>query len=115
MSLTKSQWFGIANIILSACMVSTTYFTDTFGAGTAHIIVGTAAFLNMIVGGVATIITGTAQQVRDVAALPGVERVSVNAGAAPALASVATDPDQPKVGPISPEVRTVLVNTAKGA
>ena len=114
MNITRNQWLAIAGVVLSALMTSTAFLTDTFGATLAHSIIGGAGFINMILNGVVVILTGQGQQIRDVAAMPGVDRVSINAQASVAAASVAVDPAQTKVGPSSPDVRAALVKTAQG-
>jgi len=115
MNITRNQWFGIIGVILSAIMTSTAFLTDTFGATLAHSIVGTAGFVNMIMNGVVVILTGQGQQVRDVAAMPGVEKITVNANASQALAQVAVSdsPAAAKVEPI-PTATAVVTATAKG-
>lgn len=114
MNITRNQWLAIAGVVLSALMTSTAFLTDTFGAAMAHTIVGTAGFVNMILNGIVVALSTQAQQVKDVAALPGVERVSVNAQASQAVAQVATDAQQPKVGAVTPEIRATLQDIAKG-
>lgn len=113
MNLTRNQLIGILTVVLSACVASTTYFTDTFGANVAHIIVGTAAFLNMVVGGIATILGAQSQQVRDVAAMPGIEKIQVNAQANQTLASIAVDTTQSKVA-ATPQAAPTVAATARG-
>lgn len=113
-NITRNQWFGIVGVILSAMMTSTAFLTDTFGATLAHSIIGTAGFVNMIMNGVVVIITGQGQQIRDVSAMPGVEKITLNENANQAAAIVATDPAQPKVSGTSAAVQQTLKETAKG-
>jgi len=70
--------------------------------------------LGIIINSVGTALSGQASLVKDVAAMPGVDRVAVNANASPALAQVATDADQPKVGAVDAGTRTILKATAQG-
>jgi len=97
-SITRNQALAIGGVVLSAVVTSTAYFTDMFGPDVAKGIVGSAGFLNLVLSGVTVILTGQAQQVRDVSAMPGVDRIVVNSNATPGLASVAVDSSQPKVG-----------------
>jgi len=112
--ITRNQWLAIIGVVLSASMTSTAFLTDSFGTNIAHLIVGFAGFANMILGGVTIILTGQGQAVRDVAAMPGVTRISVNETATSALATVALDPTQQKVGATTPDVRATLKDTVKG-
>ena len=57
---------------------------------------------------------GWGGMVRDVAAMPGVESIKINSQANQTLASVAVDPEQPKVGATTPQTRDILQDTAKG-
>lgn len=114
MNLTGKQWLAIIAAIVSALMLATTQLTEIFGPTMAKTIVSIAALANMILNSIVAALTGQANLVKDVAAMPGVERVSVNAQANATLAQVATDPNQPKVGAVAPEVRTILESTAKG-
>lgn len=61
-----------------------------------------------------TPLVGNASMVKTVAALPGVERVWINTQATAAVAAVAIDPEQPKVGGSTPQAQTVLQDIAKG-
>lgn len=99
------------------------------GAGTAafqalgplmtstEILIGGVAFgfVTACLGVVGTVTNTQGAQVQQVAQMPGVTRIAVNEQASPALAAVATDPTQPKVGPTTPDVRSVLQATAKSA
>lgn len=114
MNLTGKQWLAIVAAVVSALMLATTQLTDIFGATVAKEIVSVAALLNMVLNSIVAALTGQATLVKDVAALPGVERISVNAQANPSLAAIATDSAQPKVGATTPEVRATLIETAKG-
>lgn len=111
--ITRNQWLGIIAVVLNAIVVSTAFLTDTFGASVAKEIVGSAAFLNMILGGVATLLSGQGQQIKDVVAMPGVERITVNTQANQTLATMAVDPLQGKVAPKEHQVEEVT-QIAKG-
>lgn len=101
-------------MVFGACISSSALWTQLFGSGTSQIIVSLFGFANTIVGGVAFIITGQAQQIRDVAAMPGVQQITLNSSASQAAAQVAIDPQQPKVGGTSASVQNILQQTAKG-
>lgn len=112
MNITRNQWFAIAGVVLSALMTSTAFLTDTFGPGMAKAIIGSAGFANMILQGITTILSTQTQQVKDVAAMPGVERIAVNTQASAALAAVAVDTDQKKVGGVDAETQQTLKTKA---
>lgn len=115
MNLTGKQILSIVAAVVSALMLATTQLTDIFGAPMAKLIVSGAALANMIISSIVAALTGQASLIRDVAAMPGVERISVNASANQALAAVATDASQPKVGATDAGTRATLQDTAKGA
>lgn len=113
MNLTGKQILLILSAVLSALVASTAQLDTIFGPTTAKSIISIISLLNTIITSITAAIMGQASLVKDVAAMPGVERVSVNAQASPVLAQVATDPAQPKVGATSPDVRATLQTIAK--
>jgi hypothetical protein len=114
MNLTGKQILSIVAAVVSVLMLATTQLTDLFGAGVAKNIVSVAALINMILNSVMAALSGQSSLIRDVAAMPGVERITVNSTANQALATVATDSTQPKVGATDAGTRMVLQDTAKG-
>jgi len=114
MNVTSKQWFQIVTSIIGGLTTGAALLQTLFGQDLTIKIVAILGIGNIIMGSVGAALSGQANLVRDVAAMPGVERVSVNATATPALASVATDPATPKVGATTPDVRAVLIATAKG-
>lgn len=115
MNLNGKQAISIIIAVLSVLMISGAQLNDLIGSTASKTVVSLAGLLNMILGSVMAAISGQSNLVRDVAAMPGVERISINAQANPTLASVAVDPLQTKVGATTPDVRTVLTEAAKGA
>jgi len=115
MNLTGKQIIAIVAAVVSALMLATTQLTDIFGPTVAKNIVSGASLVNLILNSIIAALSGQATLVKDVAAMPGVERVSVNAQANTALATVATDPGQPKIGAVDAGTRMVLQDKAKGA
>jgi hypothetical protein len=113
MNLTGKQIIAITSAIVSVLLVSTVQLTDIFGTKAAHTIISVAGLVNMVLSSVTAVISSQSALVKDVAAMPGVEGIRVNATANQSLATVATDPNQPKVGPI-PGDRAQLEQTAKG-
>ena len=110
--LTRNQILGGAVVIVSVLMISTTQLTDLFGPVIAKSIVAGASILNGILGGWVALMSGPGGMVRDVAALPGVDRVAINTNALPSVAAAAVDPSQPKVGATNPSDRAKLQQIA---
>lgn len=114
MNLNRNQVIAIVITILAVLMASTAQLTELFGSTAARSIISAAGLLNGILSGVLAVITGQAGMVRDVAAMPGVEKIAVNTNANPTLAAVATDPLQPKVGGVTAQTQNALEAIAKG-
>lgn len=114
MKLNGKQIIQIIGVIISVLMVSSAQLTDLLGAGTAKYIVTIAGLLNMTLQGITVALSTQSAQVKDVAAMPGVERITVNAGANAALATLAVDKNQDKVAP-APMAEQQVAATAKAA
>lgn len=114
MNLTPLQIIGIILAINGALMGATAQLTDLFGAVVAKDIVSIASLGSGILGGVITALSGQAAQVRNVLAMPGVEKVTVNAQASPTLATLAMDPAINKISP-TPAAMQDVTATAKSA
>lgn len=112
MNLTGKQWLAIAGAVLSVLMVSTAQLTDLFGASTAKNIVSVAGLGNMILSSVLAVVSGQANLIKDVAAMPGVSRLSIDENANATLAKAATDPTLKNVGATTPEARQSLLAKA---
>lgn len=113
MGLTSKQWFQIISGIISGLITGAALMQTLFGQDLTIKIVAGLGIANIILSSVGATVSGQANLVRDVAAMPGVERISVNTSANQALAQVAVDPGQNKVGPI-PGTRDAIAATAKG-
>lgn len=115
MSLTSKQWFQIVSGINGGLITSAALLQTLFGQDVSLKIVAVLGIIGIAINSVGTAISGPdspGTQIKNVAALPGVERVSVNATATNGVAAAALDPAQPKIGPTSPDVRAVLVAKA---
>lgn len=113
-NITKSQWFQIIGIIIGAIIASSSLWTQLFGNTTAQVIVSVTGFVSTIASGVGYILTGQGQMVKDVAAMPGIQSITVDSGANQNVAQVAVDEAQPKVN-ASPAAEATVQQTAKGA
>lgn len=99
--MNGKQIISIFIVVLGVLMVSTAQLTDLFGAHVAKGIVSVAALVNSILGGIMGVITGQASMIKEVAAMPGIEPIKVNAQANQTLATIATDPTQMKIEPLA--------------
>lgn len=113
-NINGKQIIQITGVVISVLMVSSAQLTDLLGAGTAKTIVTIAGLANMLLQGITVALTTQSAQVKDVAAMPGVEKITVNSQASPALATLAVDPSQNKVAPTL-AAQTAVNETAKGA
>jgi hypothetical protein len=116
-NLNNKQLFLIIGAVISVLMVAGPQLTDLFGAGPAKYIASACGLLNLIINSVMAVLTGTmpqADQVRQVLAMPGVEKLDVNAKASPELARLAVDPNVDKIAPTTAAVAQVTL-TAKVA
>jgi hypothetical protein len=112
MNVNLKQMIQIIGVIISVATVSSAQLTDLLGPGIAKTIVTIAGLLNMTLQGIAVQMNTQTNQVKDVRSMPGVDHIDVNASASPALASLAVDAAETKIGATTPEVRTALVAKA---
>ena len=112
LNLNGKQILAVVGAVMSVLMISSANLTDLLGSGPAKTIVTVAGLINMILQSVTVALSTQTQQIKDVAAMPGVERVSVNASASKDLAAAAVDPAQSKVGATTPDVRDALIAKA---
>lgn len=111
--MNRNQTLGIIIAILGVLMISTANLTDLFGPAATKGIVSASALLNAILGAVLAAMAGQAGQVRDVLAMPGVEKITVNRDANSTLASIAVDPAVNKIAPTQID-RAAVEATASG-
>lgn len=114
MNLNTKQILAIILAILSVLSGSTAQLTDLLGVGSAKVVISVASLAMSVISAVLAVLTSQGNTVKDVTAMPGVQRISVNEQANPTLAAMATDPSSPKVGATTPEVRATLQDIAKG-
>ena len=93
MNVTRNQWLQILAVVLSACIAANTLWTQMFGATNATLVISLLGLANTILAGVTYVLTGQGQQVRDVQAMPGVSKITINDRANSTLAAVAEDPN----------------------
>ena len=112
--ITAKQWFQIVSGFISSLITGAALLNPLFGEATSLKIVAGLGIANLLLNSVGTALSGQANLVKEVAAMPGVERIAVNQNANQVLAAVATDPAEPKVGAVDSGTRMVLQDTAKG-
>lgn len=120
MNLTTVQKLAIAIAFLGFIAGSATQLTDIlspFGSNAPLIVKEIVSLSTFVSGGLGVIlafITGQVNAVKAVQAMPGVESITVNAQANPALAAMAIDQSQPKID-IAPGAAAAVAQSAKAA
>lgn len=113
LNLTPLQIIGIVLVINGALIGSAAQLTDLFGPLAAKYIISIASLGNSIFGGIVTMLSSQGAQIKNVLAMPGVDKINVNASASPALAAIAVDPSVDKISP-TPAAQNAVEQTAKG-
>lgn len=113
-NMTLVQWIGIVIGLNSLLLGATPQLTVLFGAVAVPYIGAVAALGNGALGVFVTVIGGQGSQVRNVLAMPGVERIAVNEQANSTLASIAVDQTQNKIAP-TPQAQAAVAKTANAA
>lgn len=119
-NLTSAQKLGLTIAILTFLAGASTQLTDVFAplGSVAPVIVKEIVSLANFGAGILAIVltfaTGQSQQVKNVQAMPGIEAITVNAKANPALAALAVDPTQDKIDAI-PAAAAAVAQAAKAA
>lgn len=114
MNLTTIQKIAISMAVLGVLSTSGAQLTDLLGAGIGKTVVSVAGLVNSVLAAIVAVLSGQSAIIKQVAAIQGDDgkpavRVSVNANAPVAVASVAIDPAQPNVGAATPAARQTLV------
>lgn len=112
-NLTPLQIIGIILAINGALTSATGQLTELFGPTIAKDIASIASLGSAILGGIITSMSGQASQVKNVLAMPGVEKINVNEQANPTLAAIAVDPKQDRIAP-TVAAQNIVEQTAKG-
>lgn len=111
-TLTPAQWIAMILVILGAITGGTSQLTEVIGPGATKVAVALASLATTILSGWIMVLTGQASQVKAVQAMPGVDKIVVNAQANQTLASLAVDPSQQKIE-TAPGAAGTVANTAK--
>lgn len=113
--MTSKQWFQIISGTISGLITAGALFTTLFGQDMTLKIIACLGLVNIVLSSVGAAVSGQANLIKDVAAMPGVQQISVNASANQTLAQIATSgaSDSAKVEPV-PSAATAVANIAKG-
>jgi hypothetical protein len=111
---------NILTTINGGLVTGAALFNPLIGQDMALKVISALGICQIIVSGINSNLTTQTNIIKDVASITGDDgkpalRINVNANAPQNVAAVAIDPAQPNVGASSPEVRSTLVATAKGA
>lgn len=113
MNLTPKQWFLAAQAFVSSLITSAALLNPILGEKNALVVVAILGIFNLAMGSVSAVLSSQNNVVKEVAAMPGVERIDINAKANQTLAAIALDPNVDKVAATAQAIPTV-VETAKG-
>ena len=81
MNLTLIQKIAITMAVLGVLSTSGVQLTDILGSGIAKSVVSVSGLINSVLAAIVAVISGQSAIIKQVASMPGVERVSVNADA----------------------------------
>lgn len=112
-NLTLVQWIGIMVGLNSLLMGATPQLTVLLGAAAVPYIIAVATLANGALGVFVTVVGGQSAQVRNVLAMPGIDKVTVNGQAGTALASMAVDPTVNKIAPTPRDMDKVTAIAVK--
>ena len=113
MNLTRNQVLAIVLAVLGVLAGSATQLTDLFGTNVAKTLVTASSLVQTVLASILAALTGQSAQVKDVLAMPGVEKITVNAAANQTLSAIAVDPKVDKISPAQGDM-TAVTETAKG-
>lgn len=114
-NITGKQWLQILGSAISGLITGAALLQTLLGQDLALKAVAILGVANIILGSVVTSISGQAQLIKDVAAMPGIEKITVNQNANQTVAQVAVSsaPDARKVEAL-PSVEATVSNIAQG-
>jgi hypothetical protein len=112
-NFTPTQWLLLGISTAAFLNASAAQLTEWFGPKVAHDIITAIGFTQGLVSAWAMALTGQSSAIDQVLAMPGVEKIDVNAKANSVLAAKAVDPKVNKIAP-TPAAMDVVTETAKG-
>lgn len=114
MNITSKQWFQIISGIISGLITGAALFNPLFGETLALKIVSVLGIVNIMLSSIGTSLSGQGSLVKDVLAMPGVEKINIGAEANKTLAQIAVDPAVDRISPTR-DAQTAVSATAVGA
>lgn len=115
--MTSKQWFQVISGTISGLITAGALFTTLFGQDMTLKIIACLGLINIVLSSVGAAVSGPdsqSTQIRNVLAMPGVEKIDVNEKASQTLASMAVNPVIDKIGPTA-SAETKVTAIAKGA
>lgn len=97
MNFNAKQWLSVALVVLGVLTASAAQLTDLFGPAVTKTIVSIATLCMSMLAGISGVLSTQSSLIKDVQAMPGVEKITVNERASEALATLAVDPTQNKI------------------
>ena len=104
---------AITVAILSVLSGSTAQLTDILGVAGAKTVISVASLAMSVMSSVLAVLTSQGATVKDVLAMPGVQKIDVNAQANKTLATIAVDPHIDRISP-TPGALQQVTKTAEG-
>ena len=114
MNITPKMWFQIVSGIISGLITGAALLQTLFGQDLTLKIVAGLGVAGIVLNSIGAAFSTQTSQIKDVLAMPGVERITVNAQANQPLAAVAIDPAVDKIAPTAAALSAVT-QTAKAA
>lgn len=113
LNIQPKQWIRIVSTVNGSLITGAAFFNQLFGDAMTLNIIAVLGLGQIVMSSLDTALSGQAGLVKDVLAMPGVEKISVNEKANPILAAVAVDPTVDKIAPI-PSAQDIVTQTARG-
>lgn len=113
-NLTSGQILALVICTLGVLTTSETQLDVVIGVTYTKVMIALSTISISVLSGWMAILFGQSSQIAAVSAMPGVEKITVNAKANQTLAAMATDVTQDKISPIPSETAAVAA-TAKGS
>ena len=111
--LTAKQWFQIISGSISGFITAGALFTSLFGQDMTLKIIAGLGLVIIILSSVGATLSGQGATVKEVLAMPGVEKITVNAQANQTLSAIAIDPKVDNIAPTQ-AAEAKVSETAKG-
>jgi hypothetical protein len=112
MNLTGKQLLAITIAVLGVLMASTAQLNDLLGVNVAKTVVSIAGLTNSILASILAVLASQGNIVTDVQAMPGIDKITVNARANTTLATLAVDASNPKIT-AAPGSEEAVLSTAR--